>query len=91
MEKKREPGGSVKRSSDKYASCNFCKNDKSLFEITGRSLIVTICCDCIANLATKSGHLSATLQGFRLYAHDEFGENVSDYMIQSFLKSTNDL
>lgn len=26
------------------------------------------------------------LQAFRLYAHDEFGENVSDYMIQKFIK-----
>lgn len=26
------------------------------------------------------------LQAFRQYAHDEFGESVSDYMIQDFLK-----
>lgn len=28
------------------------------------------------------------LQAFRLYAHDEFGENVSDYIIQDFVKNS---
>lgn len=34
---------------------------------------------------TKEQKLNELLQAFRLYAHDEFGENVSDYMIQKFL------